>query len=432
MSTLPARLEMVPFDGPIDATVRPPGSKSLTNRALLVAALARGRSTLRGVLFADDTEAMLECIEALGASVTIDGTTVTIEGTGGSIREASARLYADQSGTTARFVAATLLLGSAPIVLDADPAMRRRPMGPTLDALRSLGATVRDLGEPGCLPVEVTGPVADPASVPSITISASASSQFASGLLLVGACMPRGLRLELEGAVVSRPYLDMTVAVMEAFGATVRRPDDATWIVEATGYDATDHVIEPDASGASYFFAAAAIVGGRVTVEGLGRQSLQGDLAFVDVLERMGAGVDRGDVSTTVRGGPLRGIEIDMADISDTAQTLAAVAAFAEGPTRVTGIGFIRAKETDRVGAVVTEMQRLGVVATEEPDGFVIAPGPISAGVVDTYDDHRMAMSFALLGLRVPGIVIDDPACVTKTFPTYFETLESMRPGGTR
>jgi 3-phosphoshikimate 1-carboxyvinyltransferase len=217
---------------------------------------------------------------------------------------------------------------------------------------------------------------------------------------------------------------------MEAFGARLDEPDDHTFVVPPSGYRATDYRVEPDASAASYFFAAAAICGGRVRVEGLGAASRQGDAAFVDLLEHMGAYVRREAGAIEVRGtGRLEGIEVDMSDLSDTAQTLAAVAAFASTPTRVTGIGFIRRKETDRIAAVVAELRRCGVDAAEEADGFVVRPGAVHGAVVQTYDDHRMAMSFALLGLRVPGIRIADPACVTKTFPTFFQVLDGLRVG---
>jgi 3-phosphoshikimate 1-carboxyvinyltransferase len=221
---------------------------------------------------------------------------------------------------------------------------------------------------------------------------------------------------------------------MRAFGAEVD-PDPArpnTYAVPATGYRPTDYRIEPDASAASYFFAAAAIVGGRVRIEGLGAGSLQGDVAFVDVLEQMGAEVERGTDVIEVRGtGRLQGVTVDMGDLSDTAQTLAAVAVFADGPTEVTGIGFIRGKETDRIAAVVTELRRCGIVATETEDGFRIEPGPPQPAVIQTYDDHRMAMSFSLLGLRAEGIQIADPACVAKTFPGYWDTLDQLRRPGT-
>lgn len=424
------RLEIVPFDGPVDAVVRPPGSKSITNRALLVAALARGRSTITGLLHADDTDAMLGCIRGLGAAVALDGTTAVIDGLDGTIPAARPRLDARESGTTARFVAATLLLSSSPVTLDADEAMRRRPMAAIVGALRGLGATVATTSSDGSLPCTVTGPTAVPDATPTISLAADVSSQFLSGLLIVGACLPLGLRLVAEGDIVSRPYLDMTVAVMERFGAVVDRPDDRTWVVAPGGYRAADLEVEPDASGASYFFALAAVTGGRITVEGLGRHSIQGDLAFVDVLERMGAAVDRSEDATTVTGGALHGVEVDMSDISDTAQTAAAVAAFADSPTRVTGIGFIRAKETDRIGATVAELRRLGVDAVEEPDGFVIGPAALHGAECDTHDDHRMAMSLSIVGARVPGVVLRDPGCVAKTFPTYFELFESVRPGG--
>jgi 3-phosphoshikimate 1-carboxyvinyltransferase len=242
--------------------------------------------------------------------------------------------------------------------------------------------------------------------------------------------MRTGLVARLVGDLVSEPYVDMTVAVMAAFGVEVQRPDDRTWVVEPQRYQAADLSIEPDASAASYVFAAAALVGGRATVVGLGEGSLQGDLGFIDVLEQMGAQVERSPASTTVTGtGALRGVEVDMSQLSDTAPTLAVVAAFAEGPTRMTGIGFIRGKETDRVGNVVAELRRLGVDAEEEPDGMTIRPsgGPLRSATIQTYDDHRMAMAFALAGLRSEGVQIADPGCVAKTFPGYWRLLDELR-----
>lgn len=427
----PTRL-MIPFDGPLDAVVRPPGSKSITNRALLAAALATGRSELTGVLVADDTEAMIGCVRALGATISVDreALTATIDGVGGSLDRSDGRFDARQSGTTARFISATLALGAEAGVLDADEQMRRRPMGPMFDVLTALGATVEEVDEPGLLPVSITGPLVRPTSMPVVAIPADISSQFASGLLLAAACMPAGLRLELTGEVVSRPYLDMTVEVMRTFGGHVSTPDERTFLVEPGGYLGARYPVEPDASAASYFFAAAAMCGGSVTVEGLGTGSIQGDVRFIDVLERMGATVDRSPEATTVTGGSLDGVEADFSQISDTAQTIAAVACFADGPTTITGIGFIRGKETDRIAAVVTELRHLGISVTERNDGFTIVPGPMHPATISTYDDHRMAMSFALVGLRVPGIGIADPDCVAKTFPAYFEELERIRPKG--
>ena len=414
--------------GPLDATVEVPGSKSLTNRALVAAGLARGPSTITGALQADDTEAMVGCLCSLGIDVLADwdAAEVTVTGCDGEPPSTDAELDARLSGTTSRFVLPVAALGSGRYTVDGAPPLRQRPFGPTVAALRDLGAHVDEPGGPGLLPLVVSG---GPVAGGEVSLPGDASSQFVSGLLLAAPAMRDGLVVHVPTALVSQPYVDMTVEVMRAFGAVVDRPADATWIVAPTGYDGIRYAVEPDASAASYCFAAAAICGGSVTVPGLTRSSNQGDVAFVDVLERMGAEVTHGADHLTVTGtGELRGIELDMADLSDTAQTLAAVAVFADGPTRVTGIGFIRAKETDRIGAVVTELQRCGIDAEEEADGFVVHPGEPRPAVVQTYDDHRMAMSFALLGLRVDGIEIADPDVVGKTFPRYWETIEGLVP----
>jgi 3-phosphoshikimate 1-carboxyvinyltransferase len=420
-------LRLEPLASPPDASVRVPGSKSLTNRALVAAALATGTSTLRDALLADDTEAMLTALTDLGVGTVVDpaGPHVTVAGCGGAVPPGPATLDVRLSGTTARFLAPLLALGHGRYVLDAAAPFRARPMGPVLDALADLGAEVEPLGEPGHLPATI---VAHGARGGQLEVAGDASSQFLSGLLLAGPAMPEGLRVRLSTHLVSAPYVDLTVEVMRAFGAEVERPDERTFVVPPVGYRATTFAVEPDASAATYFLAAAAITGGRVRVEGLTDQAVQGDAGFADVLAEMGAEVTRDAHGTEVRGtGRLRGIDVDLAEMSDTAQTLAAVAVFAEGPTRVRGIGFIRGKETDRIAAVVTELRRCGIEAHEEDDGFVVVPGRPTAAVVQTYDDHRMAMSFALLGLVEPGIGIADPGCVAKTFPHYFEVLEALR-----
>jgi 3-phosphoshikimate 1-carboxyvinyltransferase len=417
---LPDVLEVTPLTTPPDASLRPPGSKSITNRALICAALAPGRSTLTGVLFADDTQAMLDAVRALGATLTLDEAAYTVVVDGIDPRTASGEvaINARQSGTTSRFILPAAALRPARGVVDGTPQLRARPFGPLIDALRELGATVEDLDKPGFLPVAVTGPVAGG----KVPLPGHLSSQFLSGLLMAGPLMADGLSVELTSPLVSVPYVEATTAVMAAFGVTV---DGLR--VQPGSYRATDYDIEPDASAASYLLAAAAIGNGRVTVEGLGTKSLQGDVRFADLLERMGARVERTADRVTVTGtGALHGIDVDMADISDTAQTLAAVAVFADSPTRVRGIGFIRAKETDRIGAVVTELRRAGIDAVEDADGFTITPGTPAPTAFETYEDHRMAMSLALLGLRVPGIVIKDPRCVAKTYPTYFMDLARL------
>lgn len=426
-------LAVEPLAARPDAVLRVPGSKSLTNRALVTAALAVGRSEIHGALVADDTAAMSAALEELGVVIMHGdgGTFLEVDGVGAGLSAGPRRIDARLSGTTSRFLMPLLALGDGPYVLDGAAPLRRRPMGPTVDALRAIGARVADMGEGpvGHLPLEVSGGATRGGVV---SVPGDLSSQFVSGLLLSGPLLRQGLDLTVTGDAVSRPYLEMTVATMEAFGATVERPDAARFVVAPTGYRPTTYSVEPDASAASYFLAAAAMRGGRVTVEGLGRSSLQGDLKVVEVLAAMGAQVDVGHARTTVRGtGALRGVDVDLADLPDMAQTVAVVAACADGPTRVRGVDLIRHHETDRIAAVVTELRRCGVGASETDDGFVVRPAPLRPAVIQTYDDHRMAMSFALLGLVAPGIEIADPGCVSKTFPNYFSVLDELRSADT-
>ena len=424
---------ITPLTAPPDTTVVVPGSKSFTNRALITAALAAGRSVLQGVLFSDDTEAMLGCLESLRIPTIVDRTnfTVTVDGCGGVLPVADASVNVRQSGTTARFIAPLLALGQGRYGIDGDPQMRARPMFDLVKALHDLGVRVEGAAASDRLPLTV---IASGVRGGEISVPGNVSSQFLSGLLLSAPCFAEGLTVRVSGDLVSKPYVDMTLATMGAFGAQITRDAYESFSVAPGGYRAADYVIEPDASAASYFFGAAAITGGRVKIEGLGTSALQGDVAFVDALEQMGVTVNRTATSIEVDArslpeGGLRGIEIDMAHCSDTAQTLAVVAVFANSPTKVTGIGFIRRKETDRIAAVVTELQRSGVRATEDDDGFTIFPGPLSPTTFATYDDHRMAMSFSLLGLKVPGMAVENPGCVAKTFPTYFDVLETLRRG---
>jgi len=425
-------LPIEPASGPLDAVVRVPGSKSLTNRALVCAALGPGTSWLTGALIADDTEAMMSCLRQLGADVDVDvaadgATTVEVVGTGGELVEGPLDLEAHLSGTTARFVLPVLGIGPGPYRLDGAPPLRARPVHQVLHALRALGVDVEYRGEPGHLPVMVRGHV----DGDRVEVDGSASSQFVSGLLLAAPCYRRGLSVDVVGETVSGPYVALTLDVMRAFGVEPVADGAGRYEVGPGAYRAVSpYAIEPDASSASYAFAAAAIVGGRVRVDGLGDGSRQGDLAFVDLLGQMGADVERAPGHVEVRSsGELHGVDVDLRDTPDVAQTLAVVAAFADGPTTVRGVGFIRGHETDRLAAVVTELRRCGVDASETDDGFVVRPGAPSGADVQTYDDHRMAMSFALLGLRVPGIRISDPGCVAKTFPGYWDLLDHLRVG---
>jgi len=415
---------------PIDATVTLPGSKSYTNRALLVAALANGQSTLREALFSDDTDAMVACLRALGIAIDVDAAQrrFVVSGHGGRIPATDATLFAGAAGTAARFLTALLPLGHGTYQLDGTARMRQRPMAPLLAALRSLGADITCTERDDCLPVVVH---ASGFRGGRASITGNQSSQFFSALLLPAPCTRDGVDLRVVGDLVSKPYIDLTIDVMGSFGADVTNAHYRTLTVAGgQRYTARDYDIEPDASGASYFFAAAAITGGRVRVQNLAATSAQGDVAFVDVLEQMGCQVTRGSNFIEVRGPEhLRGIDVDMNGISDTVQTLAAIAPFASEPVIMRNIGHIRLKETDRIAALTAELVRLGATVEENPDALVVQPSNLHAADIQTYDDHRMAMSFAVTALKVPGLRIADPACVTKTFPDFFERFEAMVEG---
>ena len=410
---------ITPIEGALNLDVVLPGSKSLTNRVLIVAALTEGTSTLTGVGLSDDTRAMIGALELFGVVCSIDGTTVTVQGRGSDLATPQADLDANQSGTSARFLLPLLAIAGGG-TLTGHEQMRARPMGELAQALRDLGAAV---GADN-LPMTVSGTITGR----EVSIGAEVSSQFISGLLLAGPAFPNGLDLTLVGTPVSQPYIDMTVAVMEAFGAKVNaQPNKIT--VEGSGYSPTEYHIEPDASTATYPLAAAAIVGGRVKVVGLGSKSTQGDVEFAErVLEPMGAEIWVEDDSIEVRGsGVLDPLTVDLGDMSDTAPTFAALAAKARGTSSVTGIGFIRTtKESDRVQASVDELRRLGVESRVDDDGFTVVGGPHTPSAVDTYEDHRMAMAMALVGLTHDAVTINDPGCVAKTFPGFWDFLDDL------
>ncbi len=431
---LPDPYLIVPVDHPLVGEVIVPGSKSITNRALLVAAAARGTTVLSGVLASDDTEAMIETLRVLGIGIEHDqvACSAAVVGLGGAPESAMTEVggivgvNVRKSGTTARFVVPFLAAGRGSFDVDAHAQMRLRPMDDLFSALGELGVRAEPRGKPGHLPlrIEATGLRGG-----EVEVSGSVSSQFLSGLLLAAPLAERPLVINVTGALVSIPYVDLTLSVMRSFGAVVDNKNYARLVIEPTGYTSPGaYAIEPDASAASYFFAAAVATGGRVRVRGLGAQAEQGDVRFADVLGELGAKVHRSnDALEVCAAGQLRGGVVNMGDCSDTAQTLAAIAPLAAGPISVTGIGFIRRKETDRIAAVVTELRRLGISATEDDDGFTITPGTVQPAVVETYDDHRMAMSFSILGLAVPGVAIGDPGCVAKTFPTFFDVVERLR-----
>ncbi len=424
-------LTLVPLSRPPTATVRVPGSKSITNRALVLAALAarQGSCVLHNVLRSEDTEVMMTCLRALGFDVRGDGSEVTVglpQGCSDIIPAKTADLFVANSGTTMRFLTAMVSLGHGRYRLDGTPRMRERPIGDLLDSLRQLGVRACCEQDTGCPPVIVE---ADGLKGGRVTIKGDVSSQFLSGLLMAAPLAAGDVAIQVEGPLVSEPYIGMTVAMMRQFGAQMVTASEPLAVTVPGGqvYAAHSYDIEPDASAASYFFAAAAITGGTVTVPRVGQDSLQGDIHFVELLEQMGCQAIWNAEGVTVRGGPLRGIDADMSAISDTVMTLAAVACFADRPTAICNVAHVRYKETDRLAALATELGRVGAGVEELPDGLIIRPAPLHGATLETYNDHRMAMSLALLGLRVPGIRILNPGCVAKTYPDYFADLENLR-----
>jgi 3-phosphoshikimate 1-carboxyvinyltransferase len=413
--------------GALDASVRVPGSKSLTNRALLVAALASGTSRLTGGLESDDTRVMLDALARLGCRVAVDGNAWRVPGCDGRLRAPEGTLYVDNSGTTARFLTAAAALADGPVVIDGNARMRERPISDLVQALERLGGRCEILGEGGCPPVRVAG---GGLSGGSARIDASRSSQYVSAVLLAAPYAAKDVDLAFEdGVLVSRPYVELTLQIMSAFGAEARfEAGGGLHVAAGRPYSARDYAVEPDASSAAYPFCAAAIAGGRVRVEGIPRDSIQADLGLLDVLERMGCTVVRGDTFAEVRGAPagLRGVDVDMNDLPDAVLALAVVALFADGATRIRNVANLRIKETDRLAALECELRKLGADARAGADDLTIVPGPLRPAEIDTYDDHRIAMAFALAGLRIPGVVIRDPGCVSKTWPDYFAMFEHL------
>ena len=425
-------LEIQPAHGPVRGSIRPPGSKSITNRALVCAALADGESVLTGALKSEDTEVMVDSLRRLGIVVDAGAgrETLRVVGCGGVIPVSGAELYVANSGTTMRFLTALVALGRGEYRLDGIARMRERPIGDLVDALRAQGVDVAAEGANDCPPVVVR---ARGLAGGRTAIAGNLSSQFLSGLMMSAPYAAAPVELAVSGGLVSVPYVEMTRRVMEAFGAAATASKDFSEIriSNERRYRGRSYAIEPDASAASYFFAAAAVTGGEATVEGLGRESLQGDVEFCDCLAKMGSTVRFGEVGTTVVGAAPRGIDVDMNAISDTVPTLAAVALFAGGPTRIRNVAHIRHKETDRIAAVACELRKLGAQVEEFPDGMLIRPPAERRGaVIDTYNDHRMAMSFAIAGLKIPGVVIRNPGCVEKTYPAFFADLAKFAPQG--
>ncbi|MFM8946521.1 MAG: 3-phosphoshikimate 1-carboxyvinyltransferase [Actinomycetota bacterium] len=412
--------------GPIDASVQVPGSKSVANRALVCGALANGQSEIAGLPGGDDTVAMIEGLGRLGVDIEIRGSVASVRGRGADLAGGTS-IDARLAGTTSRFLTAVAALGPATTRIDGESALRRRPMGVLHDALARLGAFVEAENAAGHLPVRVARGTMNGGT---IALAGDTSSQFVTALMLIAPLLENGLTIEITSTLVSRPYVEMTAAVMSSFGAGGIAISDGMIRIESGGYVPTEYHVEADASSASYPLAAAAITGGRVTVNGLGKDSLQGDAVFADILARMGCEIEVRDRHTTVTGRmPLSGVQIDMADFSDLVPTVAVVAAFADSPTTIDGVGFIRHKESDRLADLAEGLRRIGCGAEVLDDGLRVVPQPLGTyhgAELSVHHDHRLAMAWSLLALRVEGITVDDPGVVTKSWPDWWTVRDRL------
>jgi len=412
--------------GTLDAVATVPGSKSIAHRALICAALARGESTISGLSDGDDTQAMLQGLMMLGTSISLNGADARVECSIDLDCMDPITVDANLAGTTARFLTAVGALRRGPMTVTGNESLRNRPMKDLHLALEQLGASIAWQSEQYCLPVTVQR---SESYSHAVHVAGDTSSQFVTSLMLVAPMLEHGLTIELTGDVISLPYIAMSASVMRSFGATVRIADDSIIEIDGGGYVGCDFVVEPDASAASYPFAAAAVVGGRVRVEGMRSNMLQGDSRFIDVLRQMGCEIlvdQTGIAISRDANTPLQGVDIDMSEISDLVPTLAIVAMFAKSPTRIRGVGFIRNKESDRIGDLAHEMRSLGANVVEHEDGLEISPHALHSGRCDTHHDHRLAMAFGVAGLKLPGVIIGESHVVSKSWPQFWAMLEAL------
>jgi len=409
--------------GSVQAVLTLPGSKSFTHRALVAAALAHGESLLTNALRAEDTELTAQTLAKLGAGLDWQGDTIKVRGAGGRWRPVAEPIFLGNSGTSMRFFTALAALGQGSYVLTGTERLCQRPLGELLQALTQLGVQAISEKGDGCPPVMVEGGLSGGLA----QISGAISSQYVSALLFIGPLAPAGLGIEITGELVSRPYVDLTLEVLGDFGISYYR--EGYRFFHTPGgqvYQPQDYPIEADASSASYFWAAAAVTGGKVTIANLRSDSCQGDAAFPGVLRRMGCAVWSSEDGLTVQGGELYGITVDMSTMPDLVPTLAVVAAFAQGETVITGAAHLRHKESDRLLAVAAELNKMGIAVRETDDGLIIPGGVPQGAIIDTYQDHRIAMSLAVAGLRTPGVVINDPGCVAKSFPDFWHYFDRL------
>ena len=412
----------------VNGTIQLPGSKSLSNRLLLLSSLASGRTEVNNLLESDDTGYMKEALETLGVSLTFsdEGTRCLVESKGGPFAIERADLYLGNAGTAIRPLCAALCLGRGEYTLTGEPRMLERPIAHLVDALRQLGADIRYEGAEGFPPLRIR---ADGLRGGRVSIRGNVSSQYLTALLLASPLAQGTLEIEIIGDLVSKPYIDMTVDVMRRFGVTVENDGYRSFLVSGGQeyISPGSALVEGDASSASYFLSAAAIRGGTVRVNGVGADSIQGDVRHAEVLEQMGAVVRRGADYIEISRGKLRGLDLDLNHIPDAAMTVAVTALFAEGRTTIRNIGNWRVKETDRLSAMAAELRKVGAMVVEGPDFLEIdPPARLRPAQIETYNDHRMAMSFSLASLGDAEITILDPGCVSKTFPEYFEQFTNI------
>ena len=412
----------------VEGEIKLPGSKSLSNRLLLISALAHGTTEVHNLLDSDDTRHMVAALRTLGVSLefSLDRTACLIEGLGGPFAPQETSLFLGNAGTAIRPLFAALCLGRGVYTLTGEPRMLERPIADLADSLRQMGANIEFLGEEGYPPLRIR---ADGLTGGKVSVRGDVSSQYLTALLLASPLTQREMVIEVEGELVSKPYIDMTMDVMARFGVPVENQDHRFFRVPAgEGYQSPGRaLVEGDASSATYFLSAAAIRGGTVRVNGVGADSVQGDVQHAEILEEMGATVRRGPDWIEVTGGELQGVDVDLNHMPDAAMTIATTALFAQGTTVIRNIYNWRVKETDRLVAMATELRKVGAEVVEGRDYLEITPPTeIVPATIDTYDDHRMAMSFSLAALGTSEITINDPSCVSKTFPDYFEQLSSI------
>ena len=408
---------------PLTGKIALPGSKSVTHRAYIAAALARGKSRISGDLLCDDTQITRKALESMGAVFQKVPDGIDVLGFGTSPRSPREVIYLGQSGTSLRLLMSLALLTPSSMAFSGEKRLLERPIQPLLEALQSLGANIvcRQSGE--LIEVGRGSGLGG-----AIDISGNISSQFISSLLIVGPLLEKGLQLRIVPPIVSRPYIDLTIDVMQHFGITVEETPDGFAVEGGQTYRPREFRVEADLSTASYFWAAAAISGGTIVTPGVPKETCQCELAFLELLERMGCRVTRTDSSVTVHGQELRGIDADLRHIPDQVPTLAVLGALAQGPTRISGVRHLRWKESDRLACLQQELEKLGIKIQETEDGLTIASGPIDQGnvLLDSHSDHRLAMSFALLGLRSAQIRLRDPECVSKSFPNFWTTWTNL------